>query len=157
MIAKWRKGRLCYLHPASPRRRAYILPMSPIPMMPTTKSSIPGGGSRLGLCPWGIMSLVERRRSDGEAVGDGQNNLNKSQQWAIRAACPWTCQTAFSGPRSQEQAGSIGSGGTRLVQEGKNKMGHESFGVFAGPIAVIVAIRNTWWQNLDSQVSDCRI
>lgn len=34
-----------YLHPALLSRRAYILPMSPMPMRPTTKSSAPGNGA----------------------------------------------------------------------------------------------------------------
>jgi hypothetical protein len=38
---KQTRARLCtYLHPASAILRAYIFPMSPIPMMPTTASPI---------------------------------------------------------------------------------------------------------------------
>lgn len=32
-----------YLQPAAASRRAYILPMSPMPMMPTVKPSMPSG------------------------------------------------------------------------------------------------------------------
>lgn len=35
--------RMTYLHPAADSLSAYILPMSPMPMRPMTKSSISGG------------------------------------------------------------------------------------------------------------------
>ena len=51
--AEWVNG-INYLQPASLSRFAYIFPMSPMPMIPTTKPSIPGGIS----VPVGVDAIL---------------------------------------------------------------------------------------------------
>lgn len=46
-VARWGSGSFTHFQPAAEMRRAYILPMSPIPMMPTIASPIFAGAMRL--------------------------------------------------------------------------------------------------------------
>ena len=56
LVSRPRKS-IDYLHPAALSLRAYILPMSPMPMRPTVKSSIQGGTAE------DVLAMVQELRN----------------------------------------------------------------------------------------------
>lgn len=59
----WDEMRARYLQPAADKRRAYILPMSPMPMMPTVKPSMSLGTRFGGDCVAAIFAAARSLRS----------------------------------------------------------------------------------------------
>lgn len=52
-----------YLQPAAASRRAYILPISPMPMMPTVKPSMPSGTWEV--CDWAAIFADQTATESG--------------------------------------------------------------------------------------------
>ena len=93
-----------YLHPALLNVRAYILPMSPMPMRPTAKSSAPGNGG--GAVDDAVVDAIVSR-----PVGNKSRNANKNPSLPNHMVRP----TANDFPR-RLRAGTARNVASRVMQ-----------------------------------------
>ena len=102
-----RGKRVDYLHPAALNLRAYILPMSPMPMSPTTKSSIPGGTAE-------DLAAMMQKLQKSVAIPFPKITSSRSKN------CKQAVHRATSSVDALRERWQLGSGGWWLKEENKN-------------------------------------